>query len=79
MDIARPALNSHIQALEKGLGVRLLKRQKWRGELTRAGEVFYDRRCGSSVNRTAGRGRAGKPARANQDQTVEPATTGVLP
>ena len=43
MCIAQQALSAHIQALEKELGVRLLERSTRRVELTRAGEVFYDR------------------------------------
>lgn len=43
MCIAQSALSAHIQALEKELGVRLLERSTRRVELTRAGEVFYDR------------------------------------
>jgi DNA-binding transcriptional LysR family regulator len=43
MCIAQPALRSHIQALEKELGIRLLERSTRRVELTRADGVFGSR------------------------------------
>lgn len=43
VNIAQPALSPQVQALEKYLGVQLLLRSTRRVELTRAGEVFYDR------------------------------------
>ncbi|MCJ8521801.1 LysR family transcriptional regulator, partial [Pseudorhizobium tarimense] len=43
MCIAQPALSTQVQALEKHLGVQLLHRTTRKVELTRAGEVFYDR------------------------------------
>ena len=43
VNIAQPALSTQVQALEKGLGVQLLTRSTRKVELTRAGEVFYDR------------------------------------
>lgn len=81
--IAQPALSCQIQALEKELGVRLLERSTRKVELTRAGEVFYDRsvRILSDVGQSAevARSVAGKAARVIRIGTVYPATIGVLP
>lgn len=81
--IAQPALSCQIQALEKELGVRLLERSTRKVELTRAGEVFYDRsvRILSDVGQSAevARSVAGKAARTIRIGTVYPATIGVLP
>ncbi len=78
MCIAQPALSSHIQALEKELGVRLLERSTRRVELTRAGQVFYDRavRIIGDVGLSAevARSVAGKAARTIKIGTVYPAT-----
>ena len=83
MCIAQPALSSHIQALEKELGVRLLERSTRRVELTRAGEVFYDRAVriigDVGLSMEVARSVAGKAARTIKIGTVYPATTGVLP
>lgn len=81
--IAQPALSCQIQALEKELGIRLFERSTRKVELTRAGEVFYDRsvRILSDVGLSAevARAVAGKAARAIRIGTVYPATIGVLP
>ncbi|MBD9650178.1 LysR family transcriptional regulator [Ensifer sp. ENS09] len=83
MHIAQPALSSHIQALEKELGVRLLDRSTRRVELTRAGKAFYDRAVriigGVGLSAEVARSVAGKAARTIRIGTVYPATTGVLP
>jgi len=83
MCIAQPALSAHIQALEKELGVRLLERSTRRVELTRAGEVFYNRavRIIGDVGLSAevARSAAGMAARTIKIGTVYPATIGVLP
>ena len=58
VNIAQPALSTQVQALEKLLGVQLLLRSTRRVELTRAGEVFYDR-CVQDAERSGTLGRDG--------------------
>jgi DNA-binding transcriptional LysR family regulator len=81
--IAQPALSNQVQALEKELGVQLFTRTTRRVELTRAGEVFYDRciRILSDVDLSAevARSVAGKRVKTIKIGTVYPATIGVLP
>ena len=83
VNIAQPALSTQVQALEKSLGVQLLLRSTRRVELTRAGEVFYDRcvRMLSDLELSAEMARsvAGKTVREIRIGTIYPATTGVLP
>jgi len=83
VNIAQPALSTQVQALEKFLGVQLLLRSTRRVELTRAGEVFYDRcvRMLSDLDLSAEMARsvAGKTVREIRIGTIYPATTGVLP
>ncbi|MHB0954259.1 MAG: LysR family transcriptional regulator [Allorhizobium sp.] len=83
VNIAQPALSTQVQALEKFLGVQLLLRSTRRVELTRAGEVFYDRcvRMLSDLELSAEMARAvaGKTVREIRIGTIYPATTGVLP
>ncbi|NRP21736.1 HTH-type transcriptional regulator BenM [Ensifer adhaerens] len=81
--IAQPALSCQIQSLEKELGVRLLERSTRRVELTRAGEVYYDRcvRILGDIDLSAEvvRSVAGKARRKIRIGTVYPATIGLLP
>ncbi|MGO7096809.1 LysR family transcriptional regulator, partial [Rhizobium johnstonii] len=81
--IAQPALSNHVQALERELGCALFIRSTRRVELTRAGEIFYERCVGilSEVDLSAEitRAVAGKAIRQIRIGTVYPATTGVLP
>ncbi|MBY5878491.1 LysR family transcriptional regulator [Rhizobium leguminosarum] len=81
--IAQPALSNHVQALERELGCPLFIRSTRRVELTRAGEIFYERCVGilSEVDLSAEitRAVAGKTIRQIRIGTVYPATTGVLP
>jgi DNA-binding transcriptional LysR family regulator len=83
VNIAQPALSTQVQSLEKYLGVQLLLRSTRRVELTKAGEVFYDRciKTLSDLDLTTElvRSVAGKTARKIRIGTVYPATTGVLP
>jgi DNA-binding transcriptional LysR family regulator len=83
MCIAQPALSTQVQALEKHLGVQLLHRTTRRVELTRAGEVFYDRciRILGEVKLSAELARSadGKGAQEIRIGTIYPATIGVLP
>ncbi|SDN71658.1 DNA-binding transcriptional regulator, LysR family [Ensifer sp. YR511] len=80
--IAQPALSCQIQSLEKELGVRLLERST-KVELTRAGDVYYDRcvRILGDVDLSAEvvRSVAGKAVRKIRIGTVYPATIGLLP
>jgi DNA-binding transcriptional LysR family regulator len=82
VNIAQPALSTQVQSLEKYLGVQLLLRSTRRVELTKAGEVFYDRciKTLSDLDLTTElvRSVAGKTARKIRIGTVYPATTGVL-
>ncbi|RAR98935.1 LysR substrate binding domain-containing protein [Ensifer adhaerens] len=81
--IAQPALSCQIQSLEKELGVRLLERSTRKVELTRAGEIYYDRcvRILGDVDLSAEvvRSVAGKARRKIRIGTVYPATIGLLP
>src|SRR5687767_6234135 len=43
LSMAQPALSVQIQTLERELGVQLLIRSTRRVQLTKAGEVFYER------------------------------------
>ncbi len=83
MCVAQPAFSARIQALEKELGVRLLDRSTRRVELTRAGEVFYDRAVpiigDVGLSMDVARSAAGKAARRIKIGTVYPATIGALP
>ncbi|ASP74370.1 hypothetical protein CDO28_23505 (plasmid) [Sinorhizobium meliloti] len=47
--MAQPALSVQIQTLERELGVQLLTRSTRRVQLTKPGEVFYERCIGVSV------------------------------
>lgn len=81
-NIAQPALSTQVQALEKSLGVQLLLRSTKRVDLTRAGEVFYDRfvRMLSDLELSAEMARsvAGKTVREIRIGTIYPVTTGML-
>ncbi|MCB5202615.1 LysR family transcriptional regulator [Neorhizobium sp. T786] len=81
--IAQPALSTHVQSLEKHLGVQLFHRTTRRVELTRAGEVFYDRciRILGDINLSTELARSadGKGSREIRIGTIYPATIGVLP
>jgi DNA-binding transcriptional LysR family regulator len=83
VNIAQPSLSTQVQALERGLGVQLLVRSTRNVELTRAGEVFYERcvRMLGELDLSAEMARAagGKTVREIKIGTIYPATTGVLP
>src|SRR5690606_26106339 len=81
--IAQPALSTQVQALERHLGVQLFYRTTRRVELTRAGQVFYERciRILGDINLSAEMARCadGKGSREIRIGTIYPATIGVLP
>ncbi|MGN7881479.1 LysR family transcriptional regulator [Ensifer sp. 22460] len=83
LSMAQPALSLQIQALEKELGVQLLIRSTRRVQLTKPGEVFYERcirvlreiESSSAIVRAV----AGKNVDRITIGTIYPATFGVLP
>lgn len=83
LSMAQPALSVQIQTLEKELGVQLLIRSTRRVQLTKAGEVFYER-CISVLREIENssaivRAVAGKNVDRITIGTIYPATFGVLP
>ncbi|ASY66234.1 Chromosome initiation inhibitor (plasmid) [Sinorhizobium sojae CCBAU 05684] len=83
LSMAQPALSVQIQTLEKELGVQLLIRSTRRVELTKAGEVFYERciRVLREIENSSAivRAVAGKDVDRITIGTIYPATFGVLP
>lgn len=83
LSMAQPALSVQIQTLEKELGVQLLIRSTRRVQLTKAGEVFYER-CINVLREIENssaivRAVAGKNVDRITIGTIYPATFGVLP
>lgn len=83
VNVAQPALSTQVQAMEKGLNVQLSTRLTRKVQLTRAGEVFYDRyvRMLGELDLSAELARAagGRTMREIRIGTIYPATTGALP
>lgn len=83
LNMAQPALSVQVQALERDLGVQLLTRTTRRVQLTKAGEVFYERcqRVLADLDNscTVVRAIAGKDIKKLTIGTIYPATFGVLP
>ena len=83
LSMAQPALSVQIQTLEKELGVQLLIRSTRRVQLTKAGEIFYERciRILREVENSSAvvRAVAGKNVDRITIGTIYPATFGVLP
>lgn len=83
LSMAQPALSVQIQALEKELGVQLLIRSTRRVQLTKAGEVFYERciRVLRDIENSSAvvQAIAGKDVNRITIGTIYPATFGILP
>lgn len=83
LNIAQPALTTHIKNLERDLGVLLLNRSTRKVQLTKAGAVFYERskRILSDLDnsRAVTQAIAGKDLKKLTIGTIYPATFGVLP
>ncbi|WP_183928557.1 LysR family transcriptional regulator [Rhizobium mongolense] len=83
LSMAQPALSLQIQTLEKELGVQLLIRSTRRVQLSKAGEVFYERciRILQEVENSSSivQAVAGKDVNRITIGTIYPATFGVLP
>lgn len=81
--MAQPALSVQIQTLERELGVQLLTRSTRRVQLTKPGEVFYERciRVLKEIENSSAvvRAVAGKDVDRITIGTIYPATFGVLP
>lgn len=83
LSIAQPALSLQIRALEKELGVKLLRRSTRKVELTEAGAVFAERALAilKSVEQSCRLTQltAGREIGALSVGTIYPATFGILP
>lgn len=81
--MAQPALSVQIQTLERELGVQLLTRSTRRVQLTKPGEVFYERciRVLKEIENSSAvvRAVAGKDVDRITIGNIYPATFGVLP